>query len=110
MTDSTRFVESDQDYQRPPSAASRMADLLRRQPRVDGNGFPLPTATDPTITDVVGGPDPITALPATPPSVTPSGSHTPVPAPGTPGSLLERMHAKAQAQLDQPLPPGSTVV
>ena len=111
MTGPTRYVESDDDYQRPETAASRMRDRLRRQPRVDAHGFPLPTATDPTVTDVVGGPDPIT--PVVPPQGGPatlSGSHTPVPAPGTPGSLLDRMHAKAAQQLAQPTPPGSAVV
>jgi hypothetical protein len=112
MTGPTRYVESDGDYQRPETAASRMADLLRRQPRVDAHGRPIPaTAADPTVTAVVGGPDPDgTALPATPsPRTSTGGSREPVAAPGTPGTLLERMHAKAQLQLDEPTPPGSVV-
>ena len=108
----TRYVETDTDYQRPETAASRMRDRLRLQPRVDAHGRPIPaTTTDPTVTAVVGGPDPTVAtVPATPPTGTASGSHTPVPTPGTPGTVLDRLQAKAAQQLDQPTPPGSTTV
>jgi hypothetical protein len=113
---STRLVPSGNGYEAPETPQSRMAAELRRgRQKVDHNGFPVATAAETGTTDVtgaavVGAPDPA-AVPATPSPRTPTGgSREPVPTPGGTGTLLERMHAKAQAQLDAPLPPGSTTV
>jgi len=100
-------VPTTEDYAAPVNTKSRIADKFRRLAEVEVIGRDgQPRA----VTAVVDGPDPATAVPATPPSVTPSGSHTPVPTPGTPGSVLDRLQAKAAQQLDQPIPPGSTTV
>jgi len=55
MTGSTRFVPTDEYYERPPSSASRIAAIVARQPRVDGNGRIVATPADPTVTAIVPG-------------------------------------------------------
>lgn len=109
---STRPVPSGNGYTAPETSQSRMiAEWQRGHQKVDGNGFAVRTQAETGVTQATDGTDPATATVPTPPSTgTASGSHTPVPTPGPTGSLLERMHQKAQQQLDQPLPPGSTVV
>jgi len=108
VSGTTTPVPSDQDYQAPVNTKSRIADKFRRLAEVEVIGRDgQPRA----VTPVVGGPDPITASDVdASTSVTPSGSHTPVPTPGGTGTLVERMRQKAQLQLDQPIPPGSTTV
>ena len=108
---STRPVPSGNGYTAPETSQSRMiAEWQRGHQKVDGNGFPVRTPAETGTTDVTGT-DPAAALPATPsPRTSTGGAREPVPTPGGTGTLLERMHAKAQAQLDAPLPPGSTTV
>jgi hypothetical protein len=110
---STRPVPSGNGYTAPETSQSRMAAELRRGlQKVDGNGFPVATRAETGVTQVTDGTDPATAtVPATPSPRTPTGgSREPVAAPGAPGSLLERLQAKAAQQLAEPLPPGSTTV
>lgn len=52
MTGSTRFVPTDEYYERPPSSASRIAAIVARQPRVDGNGRIVATPAETGTTDV----------------------------------------------------------
>ena len=111
-TSTTRPVPSGNGYTAPVTPQSRMAAELRRgHQKVDHNGFPVRTPAETGTTDVTGTDPPSATVPATPsPRTSTGGSREPVAAPGPTGSLLERMHAKAQAQLDQPIPPGSTTV
>jgi hypothetical protein len=64
MPSTTRFVESSEDYQRPPSTESRLLEKLRRMPRTDHNGYDVPPgAPDPSITPIVSAP-PVTMVTA----------------------------------------------
>ena len=55
---STRPVPSGNGYEAPVTPASRvLAEMQRGLPRVDGNGFPIPTPVDPTVAAAVTGPN-----------------------------------------------------
>ena len=55
---STRPVPTSNGYVAPETPQSRvLAEMQRGLPRVDGNGFPIPDAVDPTVAAVVTGPN-----------------------------------------------------
>ena len=55
---STRPVPSGNGYEAPKTPQSRvLTEMQRGLPRVDGNGFPIPTPVDPTVAAVVTGPN-----------------------------------------------------
>jgi hypothetical protein len=51
---STRFVPTDEFYERPPSSASRIAAIAARQPRVDANGKIVESRAETGTVDVTG--------------------------------------------------------
>ena len=58
MTSSTRFVPTDEFYERPPSSASRIAAIAARQPRVDANGKIVESQAETGTVDVIANTTP----------------------------------------------------
>jgi hypothetical protein len=89
--------------------ASRIAEKMKRMPRVDFNGRDLPPATaDPSVISIVDAAAPtVPTVPAPNPAQGVGGGAS-VPAPTAGGSTLDRITAELTRKLAPPLPEGYT--
>jgi hypothetical protein len=110
MPDIARPVPSSSDgsYTRPDTIQSRIAEKMKRMPRVNCDGHDLPPATaDPSVITIVDA-----AVPAAPAAMLPNaaqgGGGVPVPTPAAGGSTLDRIAAELTRKLAPPIPEGYT--
>lgn len=105
-SDATRFAPdaADGSYVRPPSVQQRIAEKLKRMPRVDAHGHNLlPAAADPTVIPIVDPAEPQAGkLKANP--LQGGGEGVSVPTPPV-GSTLEQLADQLAHQLADPVAP-----